>query len=195
LHRVLGGHTKAALLNTILARLRDAGTVRVEKTETGGRPGERWYACEQSEQTEQSRVAGPDQGLCSLNSLCSHGDQDNDTDTGTNTPEPADDDYEPSYCRGCQRMLTDRSATVVTEFASGGDLENYCRSCFEAGRVMDGLTSKPWKWSGSQHPIGHSFADGTAPVAVCDHLDQGTWVVTDGKAHCPVCTKYMGRVR
>lgn len=71
LHRALGNHVKAAVLVRTLARLRDAGRVRVEKTETGGRPAERWFTCEQSEQSEQRQAETPQPGLSSHSSLSS----------------------------------------------------------------------------------------------------------------------------
>lgn len=67
LHRALGNHVKAAVLVTILARLRDAGRVRVEEVRTGGRPAEWWFPCDQ-------------QGLSSLSSLSSQEQQGRGTE-------------------------------------------------------------------------------------------------------------------
>ena len=52
IHKALGGHTRGTTLVDTLARLRDAGKIRVEKVETGGRTAERWFSCEQSELSE-----------------------------------------------------------------------------------------------------------------------------------------------
>jgi len=117
LHRALGNHVKAAVLVRTLARLRDAGRVRVEKTETGGRPAERWFTCEQSEQSEQRQAETPQPGLSSHSSLSSQHNTDNSTGTGTPAaePEPAVCDHrEPetwvhrdgkAYCRVCDRFM------------------------------------------------------------------------------------------
>jgi hypothetical protein len=43
MHRRVSSNIKAADLISALARLRDTGSVRVEKTETGGKPAEHWF--------------------------------------------------------------------------------------------------------------------------------------------------------
>jgi len=63
IHRAASGHIKATALVEILARLRDAGRIRTEKVETGGRPAERWWSCEESEVSE---VRGHHRGESSL---------------------------------------------------------------------------------------------------------------------------------
>jgi hypothetical protein len=44
IHRRISSNVKAAELVKVLARLRDAGRVRVEKVETGGKPAEKWFS-------------------------------------------------------------------------------------------------------------------------------------------------------
>ena len=82
LHRALGNHVKAAVLVEILARLRDAGRVRVEKVPTATKPAERWFLCEQCEQCEQSPAVSlpslPERGNCSQSSHCSQGPSENE---------------------------------------------------------------------------------------------------------------------
>jgi hypothetical protein len=82
IHQATGNHVKAATLVNVLAKLRDAGRVRVEKVETAGRPAERWFTCEQSELSEQSTAnssATPqEKALCSLSSLNSQAHREND---------------------------------------------------------------------------------------------------------------------
>ena len=77
IHKALGGHTRGTTLIDILARLRDAGRVRVEITQTpgGGRPSERWHPCEHCEHCEQTQADGrsnnPQGGDCSQSSQSS----------------------------------------------------------------------------------------------------------------------------
>ncbi|NLX95981.1 MAG: DUF3987 domain-containing protein [Rhodopirellula sp.] len=80
LHRALANHVKATVLVSILARLRDAGRVRVEKVDTGGRPAEKWFPCEQSEQSEQNRSQSSRLGLCSHSSLNSQAVSETESD-------------------------------------------------------------------------------------------------------------------
>ncbi|NUQ65462.1 MAG: bifunctional DNA primase/polymerase, partial [Pirellulales bacterium] len=84
LHRALGNHVKATVLVAILARLRDAGRVRMEKIPTATKPSERWYPCEQCEQCEQSPAVSPgtspERGNSSERSHCSQGLRENEAD-------------------------------------------------------------------------------------------------------------------
>lgn len=218
LHKALGGHTKAAALNEILTRLRNANKIRLETIETATKPAERWFPCEQREHSEQFGTVGtgtcqqqgdcsecsnnsqhrtdtntPDAGDCSNNSHCSQQDQNNGTDQDQDQP----DGYEPTYCRGCHKLLIDQQAEVVSEFhwlagAAGGD---YCRACYEAGRVVDTLTGRRILWHGPDYKVGTSMADEPEPEPGCTHHDPSTFVHRDGKAYCRVCDRYMGRTR
>lgn len=84
LHRVLGGHTKAAVLNAVLARLRDAGKIRVERIETATKPADLWFPCELCELSEQfpkgSTRSDQKPGDSSDNSHCSQQGQENVTE-------------------------------------------------------------------------------------------------------------------
>ena len=77
IHRATGNHVKAETLVVTLARLRDAGKVRVETTPApgAGRPTERWYPCELSELCEQTQADGqsrnPQGGISSQSSQSS----------------------------------------------------------------------------------------------------------------------------
>lgn len=106
---------------------------------------------------------------------------------------------DPVSCRGCRKLLIDREAKVVAEFhwlagMGGGD---YCKACYEAGRVVDTLTGRRIPWHGPDYKVGTSLADDEPEpsVMVCNHKDPETWVVRDGKAHCVKCDKYMGRLQ
>ena len=189
LHKALGGHTKAAALNSILARLRDANRIRLEKIETATKPAERWFPCEQCEHSEQfgTGTSTPGTGDCSNNSHCS---QHGQTSTGTSESDGEVEGYEPTHCRGCHKLLIDHEAKVVAEFS--GD---YCRECIEAGRVRDPFNQRIREWAGPTYPIGTILADEPEPELVCNHTDPEAWVVRDGKAFCAKCDKYMGRVK
>lgn len=53
MHRHLSGNVKAATIAQALAEIRDAGLARVEKVSTGGRPGEQWFATENTVRTNK----------------------------------------------------------------------------------------------------------------------------------------------
>ena len=59
LHKLLGGHTPAALMVQALARLRDKGFVRVETATTGGRPAECWHPREQTNKGDVPLLVPP----------------------------------------------------------------------------------------------------------------------------------------
>jgi hypothetical protein len=63
-------HRSTAQVDEALAELRDAGTARMEKVSTGGRPSEVWFATEATKATKAPREA-----LSSLRSLSSHADE------------------------------------------------------------------------------------------------------------------------
>jgi hypothetical protein len=68
----VGGRVLAEKIEAALLTLRDAGLARVERKETVGRPVERWFAVEITEQTE--RTPSPDE-VSSVASASSTGDE------------------------------------------------------------------------------------------------------------------------
>lgn len=77
LYRVLGNHVKAAALNGILTRLRDAGKVRVEKVPGAGtKPIEQWFPCELRELANLQPGGSRDQGKKFASSQSSQQDQE-----------------------------------------------------------------------------------------------------------------------
>jgi hypothetical protein len=92
IYQVLGNHIKKNELVAILARLRDAGKIRVEiiPRAGGGRPTEAWYPCEHCEHCEETPAAddasNPQGVESSQTSQSSHGWQEFDQFSGE-TPE------------------------------------------------------------------------------------------------------------
>ena len=74
--------------------------------------------------------------------------------------------YEPLYCRSCRAMLSDRKAMIVCEFANGNGGE-YCRKCFEQGKVKDSLAHRNCEWRGALYPIG-TYVGEDEPVEVVE---------------------------
>ncbi len=70
MHRHLSGNVKAAAIAQALAEIRDAGLARVEKVSTGGRPGEQWFATENTVRTNKlSEQSLPGEGDSSVSSF------------------------------------------------------------------------------------------------------------------------------
>lgn len=68
LHSLFGRHESAERISGALSLLRDAGRVRAEAVQTGGRPAERWFSCRRCEQSEVSEQSPPLSSPSSLSS-------------------------------------------------------------------------------------------------------------------------------
>lgn len=58
------------------------------------------------------------------------------------------DEYEPEYCKGCGRKVTDGHGKSLCKHDWICGSGTYCKACFDAGKVVDTLTGKAWKWNG-----------------------------------------------
>jgi len=119
LYRALGNHVKAAALNSILTRLRDAGKVRVEKVPGAGtKPVEQWFPCELSELANLQPGESREQGSKFASSQSSQQQQDNGTPAAgpkVTEPEPAVCNHQDpetwvhrdgkAYCRVCDKYM------------------------------------------------------------------------------------------
>ena len=75
--------------------------------------------------------------------------------------------YEPVYCRSCRTVLIDRKAMVVCEFASGCEPgSDYCRKCFEQGKVGRHLGTAQAGVARSSYQIGEYVGDEPEPSTV-----------------------------
>lgn len=61
-----------------------------------------------------------------------------------------EDDYEPEYCESCHRVIVDGRGKQACKHHNLPGQGDFCKACFEAGRVPDGLTRKPRRWMNDQ---------------------------------------------
>jgi hypothetical protein len=57
-----------------------------------------------------------------------------------------DDGFEPEYCESCHRMVVDGRGKDTCRHHWLCGQGKFCKSCFDAGMVPDGLTGKPRRW-------------------------------------------------
>jgi hypothetical protein len=61
--------------------------------------------------------------------------------------------------------------------------------------VMSVMDAGPVGLAGdSNDAVIRSCSTGENATPQCNHTDPAEWIHTDGKAHCPACNKYMGRI-